>query len=399
MHGVLEGIRVLDLSVFGAGPYCGTIIASMGAEVIRIERPQGSFDRSIGYLAKDGESFVYKSFNQNKKCITLDILTDEGREILESLIKRADVLLHNFVPGTQEASILEYNRLKEIKPDIIVAAVSAFGQDGPYAGLPGMDVVTQFISGATTLSGHDSTPGNPPTRCMAPYSDYGTGTIAAFGIMAALYHREKTGIGQMIDAALLDTSVCFIQGIGAVALYTVYGELKQRIGNKAFTSFGDCFRAKDGWVTIVTVGNTAWKRLLKLLDREDLIGDPRFESDIAREKNREVLEPTASRWVAERTVKQAIAELNKARITCAPANTIVDMLDDPQVKARELVAYVDHPGAGKIPLPRVPLKLSETPPVLDKTAAMVGEHNDEIYSSLLGLNQEQLSRLRGKGII
>jgi len=392
----LQGIRVLDFSAYGAGPYCGMLLGQMGAEVIRIEKPGGGWDREFGLVAPDGESCNYKALCTSKKGITLNIRIDKGREVLDKLIEKSDVVLHNFAPGSPEVKILDYSRLRQVNPKIILAAISGFGQDGPYAEHLAFDPTAQAFSGATSITGFK---GNPPTKEGVTYVDFGTGTTLAFGIVLALYYREKTGIGQMVDASLVKTAVAFITGMSAVALYIIYGEIRRELGNCGFSTYSNCFKAKDGWVMVNPAGEGNWRRFARLIGAEHMIGDPKFQNDVARWENRGLIDPIVEKWVAKRTVDEVVTELQRARVCSAKTNTIAEMVEHPQVIHQRMIEYIDYPGVEKVPVPGVLARLSETPGQVYNRAPLVGEHNEQIYSDLLGFSQERLSQMSEDGII
>ncbi|HJX70120.1 MAG TPA: CoA transferase [Dehalococcoidia bacterium] len=395
---VLEGIRVIDFSRMLAGPYCSELLAQMGADVIRVERPGGEIDRIGGIPMGDTTwAFFFLHTACNKKCITLNLQSDKGKEIAKELVKRSDVILHNLPPEAAKATgLLEYEALKEVNPSIIFAALTGFGQSGPYKNKLAFDVVLQAMSGAMSLTGF---PDKPPTRASVSYIDLGTGLLTAFGIMLALYHRERTGIGQMVDTALIDTATSFIASHGLVSEYKLFNTLRLRIGNSSFWTFADCFKAKDGWLFFYINFDSSWRRLVKTMGREELADDPRFSAAHLRFSNRHLIYPIVSEWVAEKTVDEVTSLLEDMRIPCGRVNTIADLVDDPQVKAREMIAEVEYPGIGKLSPPGVPIKLSETPGKIEKRPPLLGEHNEEIYCDLLGFSPEKLSRLEAEGVI
>lgn len=393
----LKGIRVLDLSRFQSGPVCGMLLGDMGAEVIRVEEPEGAGDRSWGLLGPDGETLSYKIVGRSRKGITLRLNTEEGIEIFRELAKRCDVVLHNFTPGTKLAEELSYDQLREINPRVIVAAVSGFGQNGPDAKLVCFDHNAQARSGGMILTGF---PGDPPLKTTITYNDIGAGQCAALGILLALYHREKTGLGQAIDVSLFDMAVFATQCMGALLLYHVYGEIRKQVANRGFHSYIGVFEAKDGWVLITGTTNPIWKRLTRAIGREDMASDPRFaENDMVRFDNADLIDEVLRKWVEQRTADEVLNILQEARVPCARVNTVGKLLGDPQVEAREMVKYIDYAGVGKLPVPGVPIKLSLTPGSISAPAPKVGEHNEEIYCGLLGFNSEKLSKLKQEGII
>ncbi len=394
---VLQGVRVLDLSRFQSGPVAGMLLADMGAEVIRIEEPEGAPDRSWGLLGPDGETLSYKIVGRNKKAITLRMNKPEGKKIFDELIKKSDIVLHNFTPGTSMAEELSYERLKEIKSSLIVAAISGFGHHGPDATLVCFDHIAQARSGGMILTGF---PGDPPLKTTITYNDLGAGTYAALGIVTALYHRERTGQGQFIDVSLFDVAFFATQCMGALLLYKVYGEIRRQVGNRGFHSYLGCFKAKDGWIFLSGTTNPIWRRLAKAIGREDLANDPRFEkNDMVRFDNADLIDPVIQEWVAQKTVGEVIPVLQKARVPCSVVNTIDQLEKDSQVAAREMIVNMDYPELGSLPLPGLPIKLSLTPGRIRSRAPKAGEHNEEIYCGLLGFSQSELLKLKDRDII
>ena len=397
MKSALEGIRVLDFSRALAGPYCSWLLARMGAEVIRVERPGGEFDRTMGVPIGDTVwAFFFFSTACNKKCITLNLRTDKGMKIAKELAKRSDVILHNSPPGDAKAVGMEYDIFREVNPGIIFAAITGFGQTGPYKNRPALDAVIQAISGAMSLTGF---PDKPPTRPAISYIDYGTGLLTAFGIVLALYHREKTGVGQMIDAALMDTALSFIAGSGLISEYKLFEACRLRLGNSSFWTIADCFKAKDAWVFLYIHFPSAWKGLVKLIGSEELANNPTFQIDYMRFYNRHLINPIISEWVAGKTAAEVVSLMEKIGVPCAPVSTIPDLIDDPQVKVRGMLEEVEYPGIGKLSPPGMPLKLSETPGKAKERPPLLGEHNEEIYRSILGFGPEELSQLQKERVV
>jgi CoA:oxalate CoA-transferase len=397
----LEGIRVLDFSRVFAGPLCGMLLTDMGAEVIRVDSPRGEIDRTYALCGPDGETLTFKAINRGKKGITLRLNTKEGAAILEELVRHSDVVIHNFVSGTALARKLNYDNLKKINPRIVMASITGYGQYGPYAERVCLDYVTQAKSGIMAFTGF---PGNPPTRTSVAFVDFGSGVCAALGILLALYHREKTGIGQAIDVALFDIASFLSQSVGALLAAEVYGrEVSERIykrgGNFGWSSYMNCLEAKDGWVMITPTSDGLWQRFVKVIGRDELTNDPRFSTDRARGENAALIDEIVKEWVAQRTVDEVVNTLQGAGVPCEPVNTMYQLLDDPQIKAREMIVYADHPNLGRIPLPGTPIKLSLTSGRIGAPAPKLGEHNEEIYSKLLGFSSEKLSQLKQRGII
>ncbi|MEE8174045.1 MAG: CoA transferase [Dehalococcoidia bacterium] len=396
MERALEGIRVLEFARFVAGPYCTTHLADMGAEVIKVERPGGADDRAFYPPSPDGESFSFKALTRNKKGITLNVRSERGKEILNELVKQADVVFHNFPQGTTEARVLDYDLLSQVNPQIIVAALTAWGTDGPYARRVGFDSIVQAES---AIMGFTGFPGNPPTKAQVPFIDLGTGLHAALGIVVALFHRQRTGMGQMVDVSLLDTAVSFGIGLGPAAERKILGIERPQVGNYSYQAFGGCFRAKDGWVSLSPASDTLWERFIKAIGRGDLADDPRFETTIGRFENRGLIGSMLEEWLAERTVDEAIRVLEEARVPCGRVKNVLEAMDDPQVKARGMLIYQEYPMLGEVPVSPTPIKFSRTPVRVDSPRPLVGEHNEEVYPRLLGYSLEELSQLKEEGVI
>jgi CoA:oxalate CoA-transferase len=397
MSRVLEGIKVLDFGRVIASAYCGTLLADMGADVIKIDRPGGEFDRFLGPLAPNGQAIVYDLITpRNKKSITLDIRHPKGKPILEELITRSDVVVSGFTRQGNQLMGLEYDTLKKINEKIILVAISGFGQNGPYADRTSFDPIAQAESGAMSYTGF---PGGPPTRAAVPFADFGTAILGAYGAMLALFHRERTGVGQMVDASLMDTAMTFVSGMGVAAEYALYDHIRPQVGNHSFYNFTDSFEAKDGWVMISAIGSSLWKRFLGVIGREDLLEDKDLQDDMGRYENRHRIQPIVSEWMSRHTVAEVLQLLEEARVPCGKVNTAKQVINDPHIRARETLVDVEYPEAGTLPIPGVPIKLSETPGRIETPAARLGEHNQDIYGNLLGYTSSDLDSLREEGVI
>jgi crotonobetainyl-CoA:carnitine CoA-transferase CaiB-like acyl-CoA transferase len=390
----LAGIRVIDFGRFIAGPYCAMLLADMGADVIRVDRRQGSEDRFIAAITESGEGGGFLSLNRNKRNLTLDTSKPESAEIIQRLVKGADVVVANLPNNVLKSMRLDYESLKSIKPDIILARISTFGPDGPYANRVGFDTVAQAMSGAMSLTGF----GGTPVRDIVPFEDYGTALHTAFGVMVALYHRAQTGEGQIVDGSLLATGITYVQGL--LAERSVLGIERQQLGNTSFYAApSDAYQTKDGWIVVSAVGNDMFARWARLVGREDFIGDPRFAGDQLRADNRDAITEAMNTWLATRTTEQAIAELEKARVPAGPVLDLQQVLDDPQVKARELLRYVEHPGATKpVPLTDTAVRLSATPGGIRTRAAALGEHTDEVLREI-GYDDADIVDLRARKVV
>ena len=387
--GPLEGIRVIDFGRFIAGPYCGMLLADMGADVIRVDRRQGSEDRYTGPVTEGGEGGAFLSLNRNKRSVTLDTSKPDSAEVIRRLVKSADVVVANLPVAVMNRMGLDYPSLCALRPGIILARISAFGPDGPYANRVGFDTVAQAMSGAMSLTGF---PDGPPLRSVVPFADYGTALHTAFGVVVALYHRVHTGQGQIVDGSLLATGVTYMQALLAEASIT--GIQRERRGNAAFYSApADTFRTRDGWIVIQTIGPDMFARWAQMVHRQDLLADPQFAPDLFRADRRDTLAAAMAAWLADRSTSEVLAALEAARIPAGPVMKLDEVLDDPQVKAREILQFVDYPGAPKpVPLASTAVRLSETPGRIRKRAPTLGEDTREVLSEL-GYSADDIQRL------
>ena len=393
----LEGIRVLDFGRVIASAYCGTLLADMGADVIKVDRPGGEFDRELGPFTPGGQAIVYDLITpRNKKSITLNTRRPEGLKLLDELVKQTTIIVSGFTPKGNRAMGLEYERLKAINAGIILVAISGYGQNGPYADRPAFDAIAQAESGAMSYTGF---PGGLPTRAAAPYADFSTAILGAFGALIALRHQERTGVGQLVDVSLLDSALTFVAGMGVMAEYTLLDHIRPPVGNHSYYNFTDGFEARDGWVMISVIGNEIWRRFAGLLNQEQWLTDERFADDGRRYENRDLIRLVVGPWVAERTIAQVIELLEKQRVPCGRVNTARDIINDPHVRAREMLVDVSYPGVGAVPLPGIPVKLSETPGQIETPAPGLGEHNEAVYGKLLGLSSRELESIKNAGII
>jgi crotonobetainyl-CoA:carnitine CoA-transferase CaiB-like acyl-CoA transferase len=394
MPAPLAGIRVIDFGRFIAGPYCGMLLADMGADVIRVDRRQGSEDRYTGPVTEGGEGGAFLSLNRNKRSLTLDTAKPASAEIIRRLIAGADVVIANLPIGVMKKMGIDYDSLRAIRPGIILARISAFGPDGPYANRLGFDAVAQAMSGAMSLSGFPEV----PMRSTVSFEDYGTALHTAFGVMVALYHRLRTGEGQIVDGSLLATGITFTQAF--LAERSVVGVEREARGNAGFyTAPADAYRTRDGWIVVFTVVGDMFARWARLVGREELIGDPRFASDLSRADHREIVEQAMTAWLSTRTSADAIAELQAARIPAGPVMKPGEVLADAQVEARGLLRYVDYPGApSPVPLADTAVRLSATPGGIRHRAPLLGEHTGEILRELK-YSDEEIESLRAGEVV
>lgn len=374
----LAGIRVLDFGRYIAGPYCAALLADMGAEVIRIERRSGGEDRNLAPLSDTGDGALFMNMNRNKRGFTLDPAHPQSAEIKRRLIASADVLVANLPVDVLQKLGLDYEALKATKPNIILTMISTFGSTGPYAKRAGFDTIAQAMSGAMGLTGF---PG-APVRSVAAFEDFGTALHAAFGTMVALFERQRTGQGQIVEGSLLATGVMLMQSL--LAECHVTGIVREQRGNAGFHAAPtDTYRTRDGWVVVQAIGQPMFERWANLMGRADLIADPRCADDLARGDNYHLITEVMTAWMAERTTAEALQQLEVVRLPAGPVYGLQEVLNDPQVQARELLQYVEYPGSpAAVPLAATPVRLSATPGAVRGRAPLLGEHTTQVLSEL-----------------
>ena len=392
---VLSGIRVLDFGRYVAGPYCATLLGYLGAEVIRIEKRTGSEDRYIAPLTPNGDGAVFLQTSCNKKSMTLEPGTAEGREVTARLVRTADVIVANLPPASLRALGLDYDTVSALKPDVILVTQSAFGDYGPYANRGGFDGIGQAMSGAMYMTGM---PGLP-AKAAAPYVDFSTAVLSAFGALAALIERGKSGRGQRVDTTLLGTALSVFNS--HLIEQSVSGIGRVGSGNRVQTSApSDVFATQDGHVLLHVVGNALFRRWARLMGEEArFTEDPLFGTDQSRADHSGPILARMRDWCATRTTTQALEELERAGLPAGPVYTPQQALDDPQVAAMGMLKAVDYPG---LPRPArvadIPVRLSATPGGIRSRPPLLGEHTEEILRSI-GYSAAEIEGLRVRQVV
>ncbi|MDE2499300.1 MAG: CoA transferase [Alphaproteobacteria bacterium] len=394
MAGPYDGIRVVDFGRYIAGPFCAALLGDLGADVIRVEKRDGREDRTLIPLGEDArEGALFLQMNRNKKSLTLDPMCDAGREVVRRLIASADVVVANLPGETLTAMGLDYDTVSRINPRAILAVATAFGLDGPYAGRVGFDGVAQAMSGVAWFSGEDG----KPVRSAAPWVDFGTASLLALGVGAALAARQTTGRGQLVEGALLRTALTFFSSmlIEEEAL-----KLSRRpTHNRSQTAApSDLYRARDGWIVVAVNGDPLFRRVAKLIGAEAWIDDPRFASDKARGDHSALISERLGAWIATKTRAEAVAAFETARVPAGPVNSMREALDDAHVKTCDFFQTIAFPGIERATVAATPVKLSETPGDVRLRPPLLGEHTDAVLREL-GYSPAEIAALKQEGAV
>jgi crotonobetainyl-CoA:carnitine CoA-transferase CaiB-like acyl-CoA transferase len=391
----LDSIRVLDLSRVLAGPFCGMLLADLGADVIKVE-DTGTGDESRTWPPhKDGESAAFLVINRNKRDMTLDLKTAEGVEVLTRMVARADVLIENFRTGTMESFGLGYDTLAAINPRLVYASVSAFGRSGPRKDAAGYEALMQAFSGIMSITGE---PDGAPVRCGVSFLDLTTGILCAFGIVNALLHRARTGLGQRVDGSLLETAVTLLNYHAEGYLLT--GAQPKPLGSShpSLSPYRN-FKCRDGqWIFIAGANDRFWQRLAPALGLAELAADPRFAVNIERVKHRRELEAALEGAIAQQDREQVLKVLEEAGVPATPVNTVQQVMEDAQTAARSMIERVVHPRLGEIPVVGTPVKFSRMRPSVRRPAPQQGEHTDEILAEH-DYTTTDIAALRAKKVV
>ncbi len=397
--GALDGIRVIEVGTLISGPFAGRLLGDLGAEVIKIE-PPGSPDplRTWGQAELDGHHFFWTVHARNKKAATLNLREDKGRELFLELVKKSDIIVENFRPGTLEKWNLGYDVLRQHNPGIILVRVSGYGQDGPEAHKAGYASVAEATSGLRHMNGF---PGGPPPRLALSLGDSLAGMFAVQGALAALYRRTVTGEGQIVDVAL--TESCLAIQESTIPDYDVGGVVRGPSGTRLEgIAPSNIYRSADGsWVVIAANQDTVFRRLCAAMGRPELSTDDRFANHVARGRNQDELDKIIGDWAAAKHPDEIIAELGEAGVISGPINTVAEVVNDPQLRARGMLAdHYDERIGRNVLGPGIVPKLSETPGTIRNAgSAEPGQHNVEVYIELLGVDEADLQALRAKGVL
>ena len=394
MSEILEGVKVLDFGRYIAGPFCGALLADYGADVIRIERVNGSEDRFVTPVTEDGQGAMFLQLNRNKLGLTLNPTKDKGKEIIKKLVERSDIVIANLPEQTLESMSLDYERLKVINPGIILTSNTAFGTSGPYAERVGFDGVAQAMSGAMDMTGDP----DQPTKAYAPYVDFCSASLAAFGTVLAYLEKLKTGRGQRVQTSLLQTALTTTNNL------LIEQELLDinRIAsmNRAQTSGpSDTFQTKDGWILVQTVGQPLFERWVNLMGEEEWLDDERFKDDLSRGDNGHLISERMSEWCAERTSKEAIDELEKSRIPVGEVLRAQETLKERHIVEKGSFVKLSYPTLKEeYSVVGPAIELSENPGKIKHRSPELGEHNQQILMEL-GYTQEEINQLKKDRII
>lgn len=396
--GPLEGIRVIELSTVIAAPFGATLLADFGADVIKVEMPNvGDPLRNLGPYY-NGEGLRWPGLSRNKKSITIDLHHEEGKEILKKLVAKSDIVIENFRTGTLEKWGIGYKDLKEINPNLIMIRVTGYGQTGPYAYKAGFGTPATAFSGFTYLHGY---PDRPPISPSFSLADYVTGIYVALSAVMALYHRDcqEDGTGQYVDVSLYESMFRMMEFL--VTDYDVTGNIKERTpGLSGHSAPAGNFLTKDGsWVILVTSSDKTFERLAKAMGREDMLSDERYYTNSERLKRFDEVNGIVADWVKTKTKKELQTILDEYGVPMSPIYSIQDIFEDPHYQARENIVEVDHPRLGKVKIPGIVPKFSETPGTIRQIAPDLGEHTDDILKTVLDLDDESIAKLREKKVI
>jgi CoA:oxalate CoA-transferase len=397
MSGPLSGVKVLSFCRALAGPYATQLLSDLGAEVIKLEDPNGGDMTRFGHPRLNDVSTYFLSVNRGKKSITLNLKDDRAKKIVFDLVTKVDILVENYRPGVMKRLGLDYDTVRQHNPKIIYASISGFGQTGPYSHRPAYDMLAQSMGGTVSLTGLPD-PDTPPVRVGYSIGDMGASIYGAVAIQAALYEREKTGEGQWVDVSMLDSQVALCEN--AIVRYCATGEIPRPQGSRhpLSTPF-QVFSTKDGAVTLLAARDDHWPRFCRAAGREDWIEDERYGTNVNRLRNYADFEKDMNELMRTKTSKEWEKLFDAHEIMWGPVNNIEDVVNDPHINAREMIIEVDHPQAGRHRVAGTPMKFSRTPCQIEKGAPELGANNEEILSDWLGLSDDEIQELRNEKVI
>lgn len=391
----LAGVRILELGQIIAGTYGSQVLSDLGAEVIKVETPDGDLGRNPSVAPYKGLSGLFLTLNRNKQSIVINLKSEEGRQVFYDLVKVCDVVVDNFRPGVLQRLKIDYDTLAKINPRIIQCSVTGFGSEGVYKNYPALDINIQAISGHMAITGE---PGRPPVRVGIPLADMSGGIYSCKGILAALFDRERSGKGRRIELSMFDCMLSLIGYIGT--MWLTNGEIPKPPGSAHdYTVPWQAFAVRDGYIVVATRQENFWRKLCDVLERPALADDPRFATNADRVKNRALLLPDLEAIFLTRTVDDWLARLRAAEVPAAPVNNLDRAFAEPPVAEREMIVEYDHPQVGKIRLPGNPIKMSDMGSTPSTPAPQLGEHTDAVLDRLLGISGAQLASLRKSGAI
>jgi crotonobetainyl-CoA:carnitine CoA-transferase CaiB-like acyl-CoA transferase len=385
----LDGLRILELTQVMAGPFCGQVLADMGADVIKVEPPEGdSTRRSLGFRMRGEDTAAFLAVNRNKRSLTLDLKSADHRAIFHRLVRDADVVLENYRPGVAARLGADWETLEALNPRLIYASVSGFGQTGPYAQRPGYDLIAQGLSGVMSVTGE---PGGDPVKCGIPIGDLSAGLFCAVAILSAVIARERTGRGQQIDTSLFEGALAL--SIWETAELWATGRVPEPLGSAhRLTAPYQALRTRDGHVTVGGNNQRLWERLCAAVGRPELVDDPRFASNDERMANRSELVAELEAAMAARDTGDWVATLSEAGVPCGPIHDYRQVFEDPHTQAREMEVQLEHPVEGTIRALGIPVKLSDTPGSIRRPAPLLGEHTAEVLREA-GLSDAEIAAL------
>ncbi len=391
----LQGVRILELGQIIAGTYGGQMLSDMGAEVIKIETPQGDLGRIPSVAPINGESALFLTLNRNKQSIVIDLKTNEGLLIFYDLVKISDVVVDNFRPGVLERLKIDHATLKELNPRIIQCSITGYGTSGEYKDSPALDIIIQSMSGYMAVTGE---PGRPPVRTGIPIADLCGGIFSSQAVLAALFDRERTGEGRYIELSMFDGMLSLLIYMGT--MWLTKGELPEPPGSGHMYSVPwQAFHCADGYVVIATRQEVFWTRLCEAIDAPELVDDSRFATNPDRVANRDALVPLLEDIFAKRTVDDWMKRFREFDIPAAPVNNLDGAFAAPPVAERDMIVEYDHPKVGKVRLPGNPFKMTGMEGTISKPAPDLGEHTDLVLETLLGLDAAKIAKLREQGAV